>query len=56
MFCISSILNCPVEWLLGLDTDLTENEGRVLMIYRRAKEMGLEDNFLGIVKAFVREE
>ena len=55
LFQFSRILNRPVEWFLGLDTDLTEDEGRVLMLYQRAKEMGLDDNFLRLVKAFVGE-
>jgi len=51
LFQVSQVLGRPVEWFLGLDTDLTADEGQVLALYRRAKEKGLADLALRTVAA-----
>jgi transcriptional regulator with XRE-family HTH domain len=49
LFQLARVLNRPVEWFLGLDTDLTEDEQQMLVMYRHARTAGVGDMVLGIL-------
>lgn len=40
LFLLSRIFNRSVEWFLGLETQLTEDEDEVLHLYRKARAAG----------------
>jgi transcriptional regulator with XRE-family HTH domain len=56
LFRIAAVLGLPVEHLLGLDTELGEDEGRILALYRRARAAGLGGLALRQLAALVAED
>ena len=56
LFVISRVLNRPVEWFLGLDSELTEDEGRALALYRRAVRGGVGEAALRVLGAVAGDE
>jgi transcriptional regulator with XRE-family HTH domain len=49
IFLLSRILNRPVEWLLGLETSLSDSEGVLLTAYRRIANPETQQMCLDIV-------
>ena len=56
LFQISRILGRPVEYFLGLDTELTEDEGQLLALYRTAPHDEARAFILRLVRSMVQEE
>lgn len=48
------ILDRPLSWFLGLPSELTDDEQRLLSIYRRARTAGLGDLVLGAVTGLAK--
>ncbi len=55
LFKISRILGRPVEWFLGLDSDLTADEGQLLALYRAAPSDAARAMVLRLVHSLVQE-
>lgn len=53
IFQISRILGRPVEYFLGLDTGLTEDEGQLLAIYRAAPTAEARATALRLVRSLL---
>lgn len=53
VFSLSRVLGRPVEWLLGISGQLSEDEWRVLALYRRADELGESEVALRLLMALV---
>jgi transcriptional regulator with XRE-family HTH domain len=51
LFQISRILGRPVEYFLGLETELSADEGRVLALYRQAQAAGQGPTAIGVLEA-----
>jgi transcriptional regulator with XRE-family HTH domain len=52
LFVLSHVLHRSVPWLLGLETDLSEDEDRLLTLYRSAPP-GAKEMVLATVEAMV---
>jgi transcriptional regulator with XRE-family HTH domain len=53
LFQLAAILDRSVSYFLGLETGLSPEEDRLLLLYRRARTMGLADLFLRMAEAIV---
>lgn len=53
LFQLSRILSRPVEWFLGLATDLTDDEGQLLAIYRAAPTAEARATALRLVRSLI---
>jgi len=51
LFVISSALGRPVEFFLGLDTGLAEDEAQVVHLWRQIESPALRENTLTILRA-----
>lgn len=51
VFAIARLAGRPVEYFFGLDTGLTEDEGRALAYYRAARAAGRGEITLGALAA-----
>jgi transcriptional regulator with XRE-family HTH domain len=49
IFLLSRILNRPVEWLLGLETTLSQDEGVLLTSYRKITNREVQQMMLDLV-------
>lgn len=54
LFELSPVLNHSVEWFLGLDTGLTEEEDELLACFRGTEESGRQA-VLAVARAMARE-
>jgi transcriptional regulator with XRE-family HTH domain len=54
LFQLADLFHRPVEWFLGLKTDLDEDEQQALTLYRQAKAQGLADLAHSTLEAIVR--
>jgi len=52
---LSRIFNRPVEWFLGLPTELTADEQQVLALYRRAKDLQRGVVALAVLEGVIAE-
>lgn len=50
LFSLSAILGRPVTWLLGIETDLAEDESELLHAYRSIEDEALRRLALKVVK------
>ena len=55
LFQLGRILGRPVEYFLGLDTGLTDDEGRLLALYRAAPAGEPRAMVLRLVQSLVQE-
>jgi transcriptional regulator with XRE-family HTH domain len=55
LFRLETILNRPVEWFLGLTTELQPDEHLLLAMYRRAKTAGRGEVTFRTVEALAGE-
>lgn len=56
LFQLARILARPVEYFLGLDSELTADEGRALALYRQAATSGLGGVALRQLAALVADD
>jgi HTH-type transcriptional regulator / antitoxin HipB len=56
LFNLSRILGRPVEYFLGLDTGLTEDEGQLLALYRGAADAAGRALILRLVRSMLTED
>jgi len=54
LFVLSRVLNRSVEWLLGLDTGLTEAEDELLACFRNTDDSG-QNAVLSVARSMARE-
>jgi transcriptional regulator with XRE-family HTH domain len=53
VFKLADILGQPITYFLGLDTGLTEDEGRVLALYREARAAGVGSIAMAVLEGVV---
>jgi len=53
---LSRILGRPIEYFLGQDTGLTEDEGQLLALYRAAEHDEVRALILRLIRSMVQEE
>ena len=56
LFLVSRILGRPLEYFLGLDTGLTEDEGQLLASYRSTAADDVRAMILRAVRSMVQED
>jgi transcriptional regulator with XRE-family HTH domain len=56
LFVIARVLDRPVEWFLGLNSELSDDELLALGLYRRAVRNGVGEAALRVLGAVAGEE
>lgn len=56
LFVIARVLDRPVEWLLGLNSEMSDDELLALALYRRAVRVGLGEAALRVLGAVAGDE
>jgi len=51
---LARIVDMPVEWFLGVESELTDDEQSLLSIYRRAVSAGRGDMVLSVLKTLAK--
>lgn len=50
LFQLSRVLGRPVEWFLGIDTDLSEDEAQVLHLWRQIEAPQIRRTVLDLIR------